>query len=99
MKKILGLTKIQIGRFVIIFHIVTFNITCIYCRSVYTRKILEIIGNIKKQDEEIKKILKDTKEVQKDINNLNGQLDRSFTLSDELIFRVNIIQLLTFHKI
>lgn len=53
---------------------------------------MEIIGNIKKQDEEIKKILKDTKDVQKDINNLNGQLDRSFILSDELIFRVIMIK-------
>ncbi|KAB0799648.1 hypothetical protein PPYR_07528 [Photinus pyralis] len=56
-------------------------------RSAYTRRILEIIGNIKKQNDDIDKILYDTKIVQKDINNLNGQLDRSFTLSDELIFR------------
>ncbi|KRT86596.1 hypothetical protein AMK59_310 [Oryctes borbonicus] len=56
-------------------------------RSAHTRRILEIIGNIKKQNEEIQKILNDTKAVQKDINILNGQLDRSFTLADELIFR------------
>lgn len=56
-------------------------------RSSYTKRILEIIGNIKKQNGEINKILKDTKEVQKEINSLNGQLSRSFTLSDELIFR------------
>lgn len=58
-------------------------------RLAYTRRILEIIGNIKKQNDEIQNILKDTKEVQKEINSLNGQVDRSFTLSDELIFRVN----------
>lgn len=57
-------------------------------RSGYTRRILEIIGNIKKQDEEIQKILKDTKMVQREISNLTGQVDRSFTLADELIFRV-----------
>ncbi|KAI4464089.1 jm1 protein [Holotrichia oblita] len=56
-------------------------------RSAYTRRILEIIGNIKKQNDEIQKILNDTKVIQKDINSLNGQLDRSFTLCDELIFR------------
>nr|XP_022906942.1 coiled-coil domain-containing protein 22 [Onthophagus taurus] len=56
-------------------------------RSAYTKRILEIIGNINKQNKEIDKILDDTKQVQKEINNLNGQLDRSFTLSDELIFR------------
>lgn len=54
----------------------------------YTKRIYEIIGNIKKQNDEIDKILNDTTCVQKDINNLNGQVDRSFTLSDELIFRV-----------
>ncbi|KAL3276292.1 hypothetical protein HHI36_024191 [Cryptolaemus montrouzieri] len=34
----------------------------------------------------MQKILKDTREVQKDINTLTGQIDRSFTISDELIF-------------
>ncbi|XP_017774067.1 PREDICTED: coiled-coil domain-containing protein 22 [Nicrophorus vespilloides] len=56
-------------------------------RSSYTRRILEIIGNIKKQDGEIGKILKDTRRVQKEINQLTGQLERSFTLSDALIFK------------
>ncbi|KAJ8946713.1 hypothetical protein NQ318_006971 [Aromia moschata] len=55
-------------------------------RSAYTRRILEIIGNIRKQNDEIQKVLKDTREIQKDINNLSGQVDRSFTLSEELIF-------------
>jgi iron uptake system EfeUOB component EfeO/EfeM len=49
---------------------------------------MEIIGNICKQKEEIDKVLKDTKELQKEINNLTGQLERSFTVADELIFRV-----------
>ncbi|XP_045480720.1 coiled-coil domain-containing protein 22 homolog [Harmonia axyridis] len=55
-------------------------------RSMYTNNIIEIIGNIKKQNNEIEKILKDTKLVQKDINTLTGQIDRSFTISDEIIF-------------
>jgi hypothetical protein len=50
---------------------------------------MEIIGNIAKQKEDIDKVLKDTKELQKEINNLTGQLDRSFTVADELIFQVN----------
>ncbi|XP_001639122.2 coiled-coil domain-containing protein 22 homolog [Nematostella vectensis] len=56
-------------------------------RSAYTRRILEIVGNIKKQKEEINKILVDTKSVQKEINQLSGKLDRTFTVTDELIFR------------
>lgn len=66
------------------------QIFIILCRSAYTRRILEIVGNIKKQNEEIQKILKDTREVQKEINTLNGQIDRSFTLSDEMIFQVSL---------
>jgi hypothetical protein len=49
---------------------------------------MEIIGNIAKQKEDIDKVLKDTKELQKEINNFTGQLDRSFTVADELIFQV-----------
>lgn len=56
-------------------------------RSAYTRRILEIISNIKKQSNDIDKILIDTRGVQKEINTLNGQLERSFALSDEVIFR------------
>ncbi|KAL1505476.1 hypothetical protein ABEB36_005040 [Hypothenemus hampei] len=55
-------------------------------RSAYTKRILEIVGNIQKQNKEIQKILADTRTVQKDINTLTGQIDRSFTLSDETIF-------------
>lgn len=63
-------------------------------RLSYTKRILEIIANVKKQNHEIQKVLKDTKEVQKEINILNGQVDRSFTLADELIFRVNNNQIM-----
>ncbi|KAK3916236.1 Coiled-coil domain-containing protein 22-like protein [Frankliniella fusca] len=56
-------------------------------RSAYTRRIMEIIGNISKQKDEIDKILKDTKELHKEINSLAGRLDRSFTVADEVIFR------------
>uniref|UniRef100_A0A3B4A0V9 Coiled-coil domain-containing protein 22 n=1 Tax=Periophthalmus magnuspinnatus TaxID=409849 RepID=A0A3B4A0V9_9GOBI len=56
-------------------------------RSAYTQRILEIVSNIKKQKEEIFKILSDTKELQKEINNLTGKLDRTFAVTDELIFK------------
>jgi len=57
-------------------------------RSSYTRRILEIIGNIKKQKREITKVLQDTKDIQKDINTLTGRLDRTFAVADELIYKV-----------
>lgn len=53
---------------------------------------MEIIGNIEKQKTEIEKVLKDTREVQKEINNLTGQLERSFTIADETIFRVRHVK-------
>lgn len=56
-------------------------------RSAYTRRILEIVGNIKKQKAEIDKVLLDTRNVQKEINKLSGKLERTFTVTDELIFR------------
>ncbi|CAK9811512.1 Coiled-coil domain-containing protein 22 [Anthophora plagiata] len=56
-------------------------------RSAYTQRILEIINNIRKQRDEINKVLADTREIQKDINTLTGRLERSFTVVDELIFR------------
>ncbi|XP_054859104.1 coiled-coil domain-containing protein 22 [Eublepharis macularius] len=56
-------------------------------RSAYTQRILEIVSNICKQKEEITKILSDTKELQKEINGLTGKLDRTFAVTDELIFK------------
>jgi hypothetical protein len=56
-------------------------------RSAYTQRILEIINNVRKQKDEIDKVLGDTREIQKDINILTGKLERSFTVVDELIFR------------
>lgn len=58
-------------------------------RSAYTERISEIIHNIEKQNKDIYKIIKDSEEVKKEINNLTGQLERSFALADEIIFRVS----------
>lgn len=60
----------------------------IFFRNAYTSRILEIIGNIKKQKISIDKILNDTRELQKEINTINGQLDRQFTVTDDLLFKV-----------
>ncbi|XP_012233025.2 coiled-coil domain-containing protein 22 homolog [Linepithema humile] len=56
-------------------------------RSAYTQRILEIINNVRKQKDEISKVLGDTREIQKEINTLDGRVERSFTVVDELIFR------------
>ncbi|XP_053600170.1 coiled-coil domain-containing protein 22 isoform X2 [Plodia interpunctella] len=56
-------------------------------RSIYTKRIMEIINNVDKQNMEIKKILDDTRQLQKEINTLEGQLDRCFSIADETLFR------------
>lgn len=56
-------------------------------RASYTRRIIEIIGNVKKQNEETKKVLMETKTIQKEINTLNGKIERSFAVSDDTIYR------------
>ncbi|XP_068627583.1 coiled-coil domain-containing protein 22 homolog isoform X2 [Battus philenor] len=56
-------------------------------RHVYTKRILEIIGNVDKQNMEIRKILEDTRVIQKEINTLEGQLDRCFSIADETLFK------------
>lgn len=56
-------------------------------RNAYTSRILEIVGNIRKQKTDIDKILQDTRTLQKEINTITGQLDRQFTVTDDLIFR------------
>nr|XP_023968005.1 coiled-coil domain-containing protein 22 [Chrysemys picta bellii] len=56
-------------------------------RAAYTQRILEIVGNIRKQKEEITKILSHTRALQKEINGLTGKLDRTFAVTDELVFK------------
>lgn len=57
----------------------------------YTQRILEIIGSIKKQKDDIDKILKDTRQVQKEITLTSGKLERCYTVVDELIFKVGSV--------
>lgn len=56
-------------------------------RQFYTKRILEIVANIDKQKKEINKVLIETKNIQKDINQLIGKLERIFSATDELIYK------------
>lgn len=56
-------------------------------RSAYTRRIMEIVKSIQKQDTTIRQVLVDTRALQKDINQLSEKLERTFFVTDELIFR------------
>ena len=56
-------------------------------RSSYTTRIMEILANIQKQKQEIEKVLIDMKQVQKEINQLEGKVGRIYSLTDEKIFK------------
>lgn len=56
-------------------------------RQEYTQRILEFIGNIHKQRNDIDKILSDTRDLQKLLNNLTSQVQRQFSYTDDLLFQ------------
>jgi len=56
-------------------------------RQAYTRRILEIIKNIGKQKDEITKVLGDTRLIQKEFNAVTEKLQRTYMVTDELIFK------------
>uniref|UniRef100_A0A914ZM26 Coiled-coil domain-containing protein 22 homolog n=1 Tax=Parascaris univalens TaxID=6257 RepID=A0A914ZM26_PARUN len=56
-------------------------------RSAYTRRIFEIVANIRKQQEEIDKVLSENRYIQKELKSLGGKLDRTFTVVEEKLYR------------
>lgn len=55
-------------------------------RKEYTQRIYEFIGNIRKQRNDIYKILGDTRDLQKQLNSVSAQLQRQFNYTDDLLF-------------
>eukprot|EP00727_Mastigamoeba_balamuthi_P009053 m51a1_g4770 hypothetical protein (614) ;mRNA; f:19052-21602 len=56
-------------------------------RAVYTRRILDVVRNVKKQKRDIEKVLGDTRQLQKEINGVRDTLGRSFAVADDLLFQ------------
>ncbi|KAM8709112.1 hypothetical protein ACLKA7_015997 [Drosophila subpalustris] len=56
-------------------------------RKEYTRRIHEFIGNIRKQRDDIYKVLEDTRQMQKQLNVVAAQLERQFNYTDDLLFQ------------
>uniref|UniRef100_A0A914X326 Coiled-coil domain-containing protein 22 homolog n=1 Tax=Plectus sambesii TaxID=2011161 RepID=A0A914X326_9BILA len=56
-------------------------------RSAYTKRILEIVASVRKQREEIDRVLDDNRTVQKEINMLTGNLERTFTAAEERLYK------------
>lgn len=57
-------------------------------RTFYTQRILSIVANVKKQNDEMNRVLEDVKSVQREINTVQGKVERTFTVTDEIIFQV-----------
>jgi len=57
-------------------------------RSFYTQRILSIVANVKKQNQEMQRVIGDVKSVQRENNSLLGKVERTFTVTDEMIFRM-----------
>ncbi|EDV97018.1 coiled-coil domain-containing protein 22 homolog [Drosophila grimshawi] len=56
-------------------------------RKEYTLRIHEFIGNIRKQRDDIFKVLDDTRQLQKQLNVVAAQLERQFNYTDDLLFQ------------
>lgn len=56
-------------------------------RKSYVERIKEITKNSGKQDADIERILKETREVQLESNSIQESLHRTFAVADEIIFR------------
>ncbi|VDM41125.1 unnamed protein product [Toxocara canis] len=56
-------------------------------RNAYTKRIFEIVANIRKQQQDIDKVLAENRKIQKEINSLTGKLGRTFTVVEEKLYR------------
>ncbi|XP_069177183.1 coiled-coil domain-containing protein 22 homolog [Procambarus clarkii] len=56
-------------------------------RSVYTKRIIDISAKVRKQKQEIDRVLADTRTIQKEINMLSGKLERTFTVVEGTAYK------------
>jgi len=56
-------------------------------RSVYVNRIMDIVKNLKKQKEQIRVILKDVNDIQKETDRLSNTSHRSYTVTDDLLYK------------
>lgn len=56
-------------------------------RRSHIERIKEITKNSRKQDADIERILKDTRELQLESNSIQERLNRTYAVVDEMIFR------------
>jgi len=59
-------------------------------RASYVKMIVDATKRLERQNEELSKAIIDVRHLQRDISNLYGRLERSFTLVEEHILQVSI---------
>lgn len=57
-------------------------------RAAYIKMIFDATKKVNKQNEELNKVILETRRLQKDIGNLSGRLGRSFALVEDTILKV-----------
>ncbi|KAA0187818.1 hypothetical protein HAZT_HAZT001501 [Hyalella azteca] len=65
------------------------NFTSKFCRSVYTKQILDITAKVHKQRHVTEEVLQNIRKLQKEINSLEGKIDRSFAVVEELSYQAS----------
>lgn len=65
-------------------------------RSAYIKMIFDVTRKFDKQNDELSKAILETRRLQRDISNLSGRLDRSFTLVEDTILKVCLVCLCTY---
>ncbi|XP_018010981.1 coiled-coil domain-containing protein 22 homolog [Hyalella azteca] len=58
-------------------------------RSVYTKQILDITAKVHKQRHVTEEVLQNIRKLQKEINSLEGKIDRSFAVVEELSYQAS----------
>jgi regulator of replication initiation timing len=56
-------------------------------RSSHIQRIKEITKNSRKQDADIERIVKETRELQLESNSIQERLHRTYAVADEMVFR------------
>lgn len=57
-------------------------------RAAYIKMIFDVTHKVTKQSDEITDVISEVRQLQRDISNLSGRLERSFTLVENTILKV-----------
>lgn len=68
-------------------------------RAAYIKMIFDVTNKVNKQNDDLSKIILETRRLQRDISNLSGRLERSFSLVEDTILKVSTKGLMLINNI